>query len=307
MIVEIGLCGAAGFLFLRGIYHSGVLAGWITQGLSMSTRPKAPPPAPAAAPAAAPKWDQDRYETDLFLATGEICWWLDPNRWGDNPNWREKHGLTAVERQITPSNRPLAYGALRQAGVLIPEQTYKIVERLPDVLPCPNCGRSGHAYIKIMAQHDDEATMMECERCGCEFTKAGPTKRWTRAQKKAAKSVRMVEAHPAELPCGCSWNESITQSHGPGYGYSRCNRCEKWWELPSNGQGKGRIVAQGEHVHDKDDMTPTAQHRWEQIRISGAEHHGVCPSYLCQMPVAKRGGLYYCTNTDCHRHYGGWK
>lgn len=80
MLVEIGLCGTAAFLFGRGLYH------WIVQGLRQ--QPSAPPA--AAIQTVAPWTDEDaKREAQLFLATGETCWWLDPNRWGDNPNWRD--------------------------------------------------------------------------------------------------------------------------------------------------------------------------------------------------------------------------
>lgn len=293
MIVEIGLCGAAGFLFLRGIYHSGVLAGWITQGLSLSTQPKAPPPRPPA-PAAAPKWDQERYEIDLFLATG--AWWLDPNRWGDNPNWREKHGLTAVERQIAPTELPVFAGRAPIAGVPVYEpQTMK---------RCPNCGENDP--VICTAQHGDEETAWSCVKCKIDFTNAG-------IKKKPKKGVhqRPVAEMPHKLPCGCpSSPTSITIQRTGHTTWTRCGRCEKWWEPRSN-DPSGRWLAQGEHVHDKDDIAPHAQAAWDReakrIRENRGENHGTCPSAICQFPVAKRGGLYYCTNTDCHRYYGGWK
>lgn len=295
MIVEIAVCGTAAFLFGRGIYHSGVLYGWIVQGLRQTDRPL-PPPA-AAIQTVAPWTDEDaKREAQLFLATGETCWWLDPNRWGDNPNWRDTLAFTA--KPYLEADPPI-----------------------PALMPrCPSCDSNDR--VSITAEHGGEASAWYCSFCHGDFTRRRRLKRRPAALSVAEMAppampvvygrpriagVPMVEAHPAELPCGCSWNESITQTHGRGYSFSRCNRCNRWWELPSNGHGKGRVVAQGEHVHDRDDMAPPAIREWERVHRNGTQHHGVCPSDICQFPVAKRDGKYYCTNTDCNHHYKGWR
>jgi hypothetical protein len=291
MIVEIALCGTAAFLFGRGIYHSGVLSGWIVQGLRQIEPPSAPPAAPIQT--VAPWTDEDaKREMELFVATGETCWWLDPNRWGDDPKWRDR--LVFVPTPYLDADPPVP--------ALVPD--------------CPSCGSADR--VSITAEHGGEASAWYCAPCHGDFTRRRRFKprpsRLTVAEMtppampstvyvNPQATVRMVEAHPAELPCGCSWNESITQTHGRGYSFSRCNRCHRWWELPSNGQGKGRQVAQGEYVHDRDDMDPTAQREW---RLRPGQH-GVCPSDICQFPVAKRDGKYYCTNTDCNHHYKGWR
>lgn len=113
------------------------------------------------------------------------------------------------------------------------------------------------------------------------------------------------------LPCGCDPG-SLTK-YGPignGATWVRCGRCSRWWEPPSN-SNDWKLIAQGEHVHDRDDINPGAAFAWEkeamQINAGQATNHGRCPSDLCQYPVAKRGGLYYCTNSDCSHHDKGWK
>jgi hypothetical protein len=311
MIVEIAVCGTAAALFARGIYHSGVLTGWIAEGL-MSTRPKAPPPRIAEKPAPVlpdPAIDDRRWR-DMFLATPS-AFWLDPNLWGDNPNWRADLPIAA------PKPAPV-----KPIRAMMPR--------------CPNCGVPD--AVIVLTEHGGEATMWRCGACMAEFTKKGETRKSRKAHAaiRAAHdlnrrmgnyeldmppppmvsgtawvnpqaTMRMVEAHPAELPCGCSWNESIEYHQAKnGTTWTRCGRCEKWWEPPSN-DGTHRRLAQGEHVHDKDYMNPTAQLVWERIWRNGTKHDGVCPSYLCQMPVAKRDGMYYCTSSDCRHSHKGWK
>lgn len=313
MIVEIGLCGAAGFLFLRGIYHSGILTGWIAKGL-MTTQPKAPPPRPTPPPA---PFDENAWrakeaerEAAMFLAV-PTAWWLDPNRWGDNPGWRQSMPVAVP----TPA-RP---------------------KRPPPMMPrCPVCGLND--AVIVLATHGDEISMWHCGGCIAEFTKKGETRKSLKARTKRyskyddlpeamLKPPAIVEPYQPRpivygetkavgsvyddlptspyprLPCGCSGFESIEYHQVKnGTTWTRCGRCEKWWEPPSN-DGTHRKLAQGEHVHDKDDMQPTAQWYWKHRPTE----HGICPNYLCQMPVAKRDGLYYCTSGDCRHSLKGWK
>lgn len=303
MIAEALFCGAAAFLFGRGIYHSGVLTGWITEGL-MSTRPKAPPPKPAKVESLADvlarvEANARKREADLFRAV-PTAWWLDPARWGE------------VQGFIDEAKEEGAKAVLRAAGVMPP----LAVEPEPNVPPCPACKRGGRAHIRVMAQHGDEATLLECERCGCEYTPAGPTKRWRKTQRLAKSKAEMsppampgqepaYNPDPKTLPCGCPGNGPIERRKMKGgITWARCDRCKRWWEPRSN-DATGRWLAQGEHVHDRDDKAPDAVRAWAN-RLNQPSH-GVCPADVCQFPVDKRDGLYYCTSASCDHYYRGWK
>ena len=274
MIVEIAVCGAAAALFARGIYHSGVLSGWIVQGLRQQ-----PTPTPAAAIQTVAPWtDEDaKREAQLFLATGETCWWLDPNRWGDNPNWRDT--LAFVAKPYLEADPPI-----------------------PALMPrCPSCDSNDR--VSITAEHGGEASAWYCGFCHGDFTRRRRLKRRPAALSVAEMAPPAMPT-PDELPCGCPGNSGY-EHHGPlrdGTTWTRCSRCSRWWEPPS--QGPKTALAQGEYVHDRDDMNPTARLVWAR---RPQDHHGVCPSDLCQFPVAKRDGKYYCTNTDCNHHYKGWR
>lgn len=333
MIVTWLICAAAAGLFGRGLYHSGILAGWIAQGLTQIE------PAPSEAVAELPDlWaEMDRkmtaIETQMFLAVPS-AWWLDPNRWGDKPDWRDD----------------------------LPRPAVKIAAKITAKKRRPCCPTCGSEQIGVLAEYDGEESLWDCGRCGAEFTKKGETKKSIRRREalkaKAEKEsgfyddlpvqlqrppgvepmlheVMMVQSAPLVvphnpgsvfdymgketesayplLPCGCSAFGSITK-YGPrkdGTTWVRCGTCEKWWE-PASNSADGHRLAQGEIVHRKDDMAPNAVARWEMIRAAqiagiGGENHGVCPSAICQFPVDKRGGKYYCTNTDCNHHYEGWK
>lgn len=295
-LVTIAVCATAGSLFARGLYHSGVLTGWIVQGLT-------PPPA-ARQPDPAPKWDAEAHEMQLFLDTG--MWWLDPNRWGDDPDWRDR---IPAAIQPVPAATPAPY----------------------PVPKCPNCGRTTLAEIKVTAEHGGVPSMWECERCGCEYTKKGET-RASKQRGKRIDEMRNVAAQmrdldrgllsPQELrvpympgsvyddlpespypylPCGCSGFGQVHHASGPGWSYTRCQTCRKWWEPPSN--GRYRTLAQSCYVQEKDDMTPDVQAIWARRPAN----EGVCPNYECQHPVAKRHGMYYCTNKTCRNHTKEWR
>ena len=286
MIVEIGLCGVAAFLFGRGIYHSGVLSGWIAQGL------RQPAPAPSLPPSEPPRFDVEAHEIALFRAVPS-AWWLDPNRWGDNPHWDKK-------QPSSPSSppRPLIVGKAPVAGS-------PIYVEPPKTIDCPSCRQRDQVVVTI--EHGDQANEWECSRCRLTFNRKNYLKLSKGGPPKKPKKQRAAPSPgPTELPCGCEGNGSITRYTTGSTTWTRCGRCQKWWEPRSN-DPTGRWLAQGEHVHDRDDIAPNAQAAWDRVVAKGLENHGVCPSLECQFPVAKRGDYYYCTNTDCHRHYGGWK
>lgn len=94
MLYEIGeylVVGAAGGLLARAVFwHVPLMAGRLARYChecacwfgdhelycSQYDRPEVLVPP-------APKWDPEAYEAQLFKETG--VWWLDPNRWGDQP------------------------------------------------------------------------------------------------------------------------------------------------------------------------------------------------------------------------------
>lgn len=249
MIVEIALCGAAAALFGRGLYHSGVLTGWIAQGL------RQPTPAPSPPPSATP-FDHDAYELAPFRATG--AWWLDPNRWGDAP--------PAQPAQPRPAKR-------RRKG-------------------CPKCGSD----VAREAWTGDWV----CVSLRCDYVERLP-------QGVPTTTLQRGDEPPRALPCGCEM--SSIETRGPlrdGTVFSRCGRCGKWWE-PRSDDATHRSLAQDSRVHDKDEMAPHAALAWKRILDRGLGHHGVCPNPECQMPVDKRDGLYYCTDSSCHHAHRGWK
>lgn len=49
---------------------------------------------------------------------------------------------------------------------------------------------------------------------------------------------------------------------------------------------------------------------WEKraaaVHAGYEDNHGSCPGE-CGMPVDKRGGMYYCSDSQCKRHKEGWK
>lgn len=325
MLIEIAACGAALALFGRGLYHAGALTGWIAQGLREKPAPPAPPPAP--------RFDPDAYELELWHATG--AWWLDPNRWGDAPTAR--HQPPARRHVGCPKcGADVARESWTGDWVCVsPSCDYE--ERIMSGMPerkmprCPSCG--DHEHVTVMSEHGGEATSWYCSFCDGDFTRARRLKRrrgatrfddleypamlistglaspadvreaWQRPPA-ITKSYQRGDLPPGALPCGCEM--SSTETRGPladGTVFTRCGQCGKWWE-PASNDPTHRTLAQGEHVHDRDDMPPHAILAW---RRPPADHHGVCPNPECQMPVAKRDGLYYCTDSSCHHAHRGWK
>lgn len=287
MIFTIGVCAAAAFLFGRGIYHSGVLAGWITMGLRQEMG-RTPPPRAPSRPLVAELPDyskEDEREARLFL-DNPFAWWLDPNRWGDNPDWLEKLGRVVIPVKIEPVERPQ-----RPAP------------------PCPICPDGGKRTV--MAIHDGEATMWDCFVCGCEFTRAGETK--TSKKQRHAKYGNYTV-----LPCGHTGDVLRGRAPYTGWWWTRCETCKAEWE-PRSDDPTGRSLGQGESVWYPDDpgkspavLSHEAERNraWEKranaVNAGKAENHGSCPGE-CGMPVDKRGGMYYCSDQKCHRYSKGWK
>lgn len=210
-LVTAGMCGTALVLFGRGIYHSGVLASWIVQGISA----KAPPPRPPAPPE--DPWEAycrkaEAAEQALFLETG--MWWLDPNRWGDNPNWRENLPRPAAPPYLD-ADPPIPALAPR----------------------CPVCGPDGQ--VAVMAVHGGEVSMWDCLKCGAEFTRRGETRKSRKARLAREAAVqREIEALAAaeeakRLPCGCT-GDVVTRAYPTGGWdmgrYAECKTCRGTWD-----------------------------------------------------------------------------
>lgn len=220
MIVEIALCGVAAALFGRGLYHSGVLTGWIAQGLRdgddhcaacqdagvclHNGRCQKPEPAP--------RFDPDEHERNLFLATG--AWWLDPNRWGDNPNWREN-----LPRPVAPP--------YLDADPPIPALAPR----------CPVCGPDGQ--VAVLNTAGNEVTLWDCFKCGAEFTRRGETKKSRKARlAREARALAEIERNEKSradhrLPCGCE-GDVVTRAYPTGGWdmgrYAECKTCRGTWD-----------------------------------------------------------------------------
>lgn len=116
MLVEYIVVGAAGGLFARAIFwHVPLMLArlgrychacgcwWGDHELFCPYYiPDANWPAGFSAlpPLPAPKWDPEAYELQLFKETG--VWWLDPNRWGDQP---EKPRISSTSKPRWDANR----------------------------------------------------------------------------------------------------------------------------------------------------------------------------------------------------------
>lgn len=124
-----------------------------------------PTPAPVTpAPPTGPT-DDDR-EMKLFLDTG--AWWLDPNRWGDDPDWKS--------RIPGPARMPR-----------------KGPELASNKLPCPKCGSK---RVTIMAEYGGVAAEWQCDNCRLTFTKA------TRVKRQPISPVKEAQALVARIEAG---------------------------------------------------------------------------------------------------------
>lgn len=212
-------------------------------------------------------------EVRLFLEVPTASW-LDPNRYGDNPDWRP-----------VPKPKPVP-------KIAAPERP------APN---CPVCGPAGR--VVVMSVHAGEATMWDCWDCGAAFTRKGET-----AKSRKKRTIRLERRHldalePAELrrlslsdtplaevymhsapavipyrpdrslritsrqlddelismhqmmqqasedrlPCGCTGAIKRGREPYTGWWFSACETCGAEWEPPSN-DSTGRRLAQGERV-----------------------------------------------------------
>ncbi len=228
-----------------------------------------------------------RVEDKLF-AEVPSAWWLDPERWGPREKGYIDDGLEArvmAARKICQNcgstkvtvgydsvlchdcsnyrhfpviTQPIHLGRTQIRGNLMAFDGVTA----PDAPPCPVC-KTGRRMV--MAEHDGEASMWDCFDCGCEFTRAGETKKSRKARlKREADMLPDVMMHPPRI----TEQEDKT--------IHRARRDLAW------------------------------EYRAAECFAGRAENHGSCPE-PCGMPVDKRGGMYYCSDSGCKRHTEGWK
>lgn len=191
------------------------------------------PPKSTPTVAAPPQWtlDDERRAALAFIADPTL-FWLDPNFWGEFPDWRDKL-FNRIEDDEPDEPEPA------QA----------------DAPPCPVC-KTGRRLV--LAIHGGEATMWDCVDCGAEFTRAGETKASRAARrKKYCGCGAAMPHHPGEcedakrkhanifqpkmifrsgytLPCGCIGTgadvEYIEYGGWAGdSGWSTCKLCGSKW------------------------------------------------------------------------------
>ena len=127
-IITAGVCGTAGFLFLRGFFHAGAITRiLVDQG--------GPPPMPFVPERDLRKdeWEEycrkaDAAELDTWHKTG--VWWLDPNRWGEVPYSKpvlDKAPAPVVDHlQLCPD-------------CVVPMEPMATYAGVPFVWDCPSC------------------------------------------------------------------------------------------------------------------------------------------------------------------------
>ena len=149
-----------------------------------------PDPLPAPEPTVAvPLWtvEDDRRQAQAFI-DHPLAFWLDPNLFGDDPDWRER--LFPPKRDeygdIDPAKevQALSYGVARMTAPAIyyPQNTFRAVMHDP-APPCPTC-RTGRRMV--LTEHGGEATSWACVDCDTEFTRAGETKSSRKRRKRLA-------------------------------------------------------------------------------------------------------------------------
>lgn len=174
-----------------------------------------------------PRFDPEAHWRALYAAVPS-AFWLDPNLWGDAPkpprrNRTSIRGEGSRDALMSPPAMPGDDYTDRMVkhGVMSPREAMRLRSLEDAVMPCPKCGEDAEAT----ANHGNQASAWRCAPCDLDFTRAD-----------------------LKLPCGCPWPTPIHRVQGPGYSYSRCGQCHNWWEPPSNGDGRGRKLAQGERV-----------------------------------------------------------
>lgn len=131
--------------------------GWMKSPLGDETAPITRPPT-VAGPIDIRRLllseEQERLMAQSFI-DHPAAFWLDPNLWGDDPNWRERLFPPAppsmrahVEKRKSGDEK---YAALRAAGVYIPEAHFRAVmghrEDTDPRLPCGCLGPVAHVAL----------------------------------------------------------------------------------------------------------------------------------------------------------------
>jgi hypothetical protein len=203
--------------------------GWMKHPLEdeMSVRPKAPPP-PRPTPAKPFKlWsdEQARLAAASFVEN-PAAFWLDPNLWGDDPNWRERlfPVLTAEHDPRMYPPPPPSPAEFRPGSTM----DYMLTD---DEWRKQHCKHVNTAWRLVRWPHSG---ITVCEDCGSEWKADGPPG---------------DDSFPP-LPCGCPWETPIQKARAPytGWHFSICDRCGAEWEPPSN-DPTGRKLGQGERVY----------------------------------------------------------
>jgi hypothetical protein len=154
-----------------------------------------PDPLPAPEPTlAVPLWtiEDDRRQAQAFIDC-PTAFWLDPNFFGDDPNWRERL-FPPPRDEYGDTPLPVIYGRSSSEGVIL-GYIDRNKEMIADVLgverglkappsppaPCPTC-HTGRRMV--LTDHGGEATSWACVDCDTEFTRAGETRTSKKRRKK---------------------------------------------------------------------------------------------------------------------------
>lgn len=146
-----------------------------------------PPPTPKPPPAVKLWTEADDRRQALAFIEHPSAFWLDPNLFGDNPNWRDK---LAPRDEYGDTPMPVIYGRTHAVGstmdyMLTDEEWDRQYRLAPSPAPpCPTC-HTGRRMV--LTDHGGEATSWACVDCDTEFTRAGETKTSRKRRKRLAK------------------------------------------------------------------------------------------------------------------------
>jgi len=268
----------------------------------------------------------EREDAAAFMADRTL-FWLDPNRYGDDPDWQTRLFPTPppVREPEQIANMQARYRPGSVYDYMLTEEEWEAKYRITSILP-PRCPRCGETPTSVEQEHGGEATAWRCEPCLISYTKAGETKA-SKRERKLRQSTDIADRYRAKgkkLPCGCKGAISFSQDH-EGYKFSVCDTCGADWYARSN-DPSGRTLAQGEKVYRSNEVAPplppasTVAHAdfekglrreaaWQRVIASGGnDGAGSCPDHDgCGWPVLKRkDAKYICTNTNCKHSKTPW-
>lgn len=164
-----------------------------------------PDPLPTPEPTlAVPLWtiEDDRRQAQAFIDC-PTAFWLDPNFFGDDPNWRERlfppprdeYGDVLEHHFIDPEKERQAEAVLMRHGIMVPKMTFRAVMHDP-APPCPTC-HTGRRMV--LTDHGGEATSWACVDCDTEFTRAGET-RTSKKRRKKRNLLANRDDYDSDLP-----------------------------------------------------------------------------------------------------------